>query len=120
MLVHLMHIISRKLARFVANGGKINSNKGSNFVKDLERYGISVTDALKIGRNSSFDDAIKTRIKNYYLNDAGTTANRDAIIPQVSNRLLFTQSNTPWVRLMGQFLSWSMAKSAQTNKILQE
>ena len=114
------YITSRKLARFVANGGKINSNKGSNFVKDLERYGISVTDALKIGRNSSFDDAIKTRIGKLNLNDAGiAAANRDAIIPQVSNRLLFTQSNTPWVRLMGQFLSWSMAKSAQTNKILQ-
>ena len=45
------YITSRKLARFVANGGKINSNKGSNFVKDLERYGISVTDALKIRKN---------------------------------------------------------------------
>ena len=45
-------------------------------------------------------------------------ANRDALIPQVSNRLLFTQSRNPWVRLMGQFTSWAMAKSAQTNKLL--
>jgi GH24 family phage-related lysozyme (muramidase) len=109
---------SNKLAKFVSAGGKINSSKGANFVKDLERYGISLKDALKIGSNS-YDEAVKTTIGKKNLNDAGIlAANRDAIIPQVSNRLLFTQSNTPWVRLMGQFLSWSMAKSAQTNKIL--
>ena len=43
-----MHIFSTKIARYVAKGNKINSRKGLNFVKDLERYGISVTDALKI------------------------------------------------------------------------
>ena len=48
-----------------------------------------------------------------------TASNRDALIPQVSNRLLFTQSRDPLVRLMGQFMSWTLAKSAQTNKLIQ-
>ena len=45
-------------------------------------------------------------------------SNRDALIPQPDNRLLFTQSQVPWIRILGQFLSWAQAKSAQTNKIL--
>ena len=53
------------------------------------------------------------------LNKSGiTAANRDALIPQVSNRLIFTQSRDPLTRLFGQFLSWTLAKSAQTNKML--
>ena len=113
-------ISAQKLARYVSKGNKLTSSKGAKFVADLERYGISATDALKLGANKSFNDAAKTKLGKQLLNDAGIQAsNRDAIIPQVSNRLLFTQSQTPWVRLMGQFLSWAMAKSTQTNKILQ-
>ena len=113
------YITSKKFATFVSKGGKINSSKGASYVKDLERYGISIKDGLRIGSNESFNTAAKTAVGKQNLNNAGIlAANRDAIIPQVSNRLLFTQSNTPWVRLLGQFLSWSMAKSAQTNKIL--
>ena len=113
------YITSQKLAKYVSAGNKINSSKGSKLVRDLDRYGISIKDALRIG-STSFDDAVKTSVGKKNLNDAAIlAANRDAIIPQVSNRLLFTQSNTPWVRLMGQFMSWAMAKSAQTNKILQ-
>jgi len=109
---------ANKLSKFVSKGGRLNSSKGSKLITDLERYGITATDALKIG-SKSYDDIVKTAIGKKNLNEAGiAAANRDAIIPQVSNRLLFTQSNAPWVRLMGQFLSWSMAKSAQTNKIL--
>ena len=114
------YLTSRKFANFVSRGGSSSSAKYANFVRDLDRYGITVNDALKIGSEKSFSNAIKKKVGKINLNDAGiAAANRDAIIPQVSNRLLFTQSNTPWVRLMGQFLSWTMAKSAQTNKILQ-
>lgn len=45
-------------------------------------------------------------------------ANRDAIIPTVGNRLLFTQTRNPLVRIIGQFSSWAMAKSAQTNAMI--
>jgi hypothetical protein len=66
------------------------------------------------------EEALKNSTFKKALNNAGiTTSNRDALVPQISNRLLFTQSQNPWSRLMGQFMSWAMAKSAQTNKILQ-
>jgi len=82
-------------------------------------YGISTNKALTIGAAKNLDDAIINAGSKGAINEAGIiTANRDALIPQVSNRLLFTQSNNQWVRLMGQFLSWAMAKSAQTNKVL--
>ena len=82
-------------------------------------YGISTNKALSIGSAKNLNTAIKIAGNKGAINEAGIiTANRDALIPQVSNRLLFTQSNNQWVRLMGQFLSWAMAKSAQTNKIL--
>ena len=68
---------------------------------------------------NNFDDALANKASSKVLNGAGIIAsNRDALIPQADNRLLFTQSNNQWVRLMGQFLSWAQAKSAQTNKIL--
>ena len=67
----------------------------------------------------NYDDAIKDSVSKNYLNKAGINgANRDALIPQVDNRLLFTQSQTPWIRILGQFLSWTQAKSAQTNRLL--
>ena len=113
------YITARKLSNYVSRGNSISSPKAAKFIRDLERYGITAKDALNIG-TKSYKDAINTAVGKKNLNDAGIlAANRDAIIPQVSNRLLFTQSNTPWVRLMGQFLSWAMAKSAQTNRILQ-
>ena len=111
-----------KLAKFVsANGNKsLSSTKGLKLVKDLNRYSIDVQDGLRLGVFNSFDDAVANKAGNKILNQSGIlAANRDALIPQVQNRLLFAQSRNPWVRLMGQFTSWAMAKSAQTNKLLQ-
>jgi len=111
---------SRKLAVFVSKNNSLSSGKGLRLVQDVNKYGINTTDALKLGKLKNYDTAIKSKIGKKLLNDAGITAsNRDALIPQVSNRLLFTQSRDPLVRLMGQFMSWTLAKSAQTNKLLQ-
>ena len=113
---------ANKLAKFVsANGNKsLSSGKGLKLVRDLNRYSIDVQDGLKLGSFSSFDEAVANKAVNKVLNQSGIlAANRDALIPQVQNRLLFAQSRNPWVRLMGQFTSWAMAKSSQTNKMLQ-
>ncbi len=113
---------ANKLAKFIsANGNKgLSSSKGLKLVKDLNKYSIDVQDGLKLGAFNSFDDAVASKTGNKILNQSGIlAANRDALIPQVQNRLLFAQSRNPWVRLMGQFTSWAMAKSAQTNKLLQ-
>ena len=113
---------ANRLAKFVsANGNKsLSSGKGLKLVKDLNRYSISAEDGLRLGKFNTFDGAIANKTANKILNQSGLlAANRDALIPQVQNRLLFAQSRNPWVRLMGQFTSWAMAKSAQTNKMLQ-
>ncbi len=111
------------LSKTLSNLAKKN-NLGKRQAKQItyfleNNYGIKANQAIKIAQSKNFDEAIKITTSKNSLNQAGIIgANRDALIPQVSNRLLFTQSNNQWVRLMGQFLSWAMAKSAQTNKIL--
>ena len=97
----------------------INSKAGLQIQRDLAKYGITKNQALTIGKYNNFKSAAQDKSAFKSLNEAGLTAsNRDALIPQESNRLLFTQSKTPYIRMLGQFLSWSQAKSAQTNKIL--
>ena len=109
-----------KRQKYVQAGNSLSSAKGIRLTNDVGKYGINTTDALRIGKSNTFDDALKIKFNKDLLNNAGITAsNRDALIPQVSNRLLFTQSRDPLVRLMGQFMSWTLAKSAQTNKLLQ-
>ncbi len=114
------YYLSRQLYNIVNKGAGINSNKARKVITFLEKgYGINSAKALRIGESKSFNDAIKIANSKKLLEQAGiTTSNRDALIPQVSNRLLFTQSQNQWIRIFGQFLSWAMAKSAQTNKIL--
>jgi len=104
----------------LAKKNNLGKRKAKQIIYFLENnYGIKTNQALKIAQSKNFDEAIKITTNKKFLEQAGIIgANRDALIPQVSNRLLFTQSNNQWVRLMGQFLSWAMAKSAQTNKIL--
>ena len=113
------HYLSKTLSKLAQknNLGKRQAKQITYFLEN--NYGIKVNQALQIGKFKNLDDALKVSNNNKILNQTGVIgANRDALIPQVSNRLLFTQSNNQWVRLMGQFLSWAMAKSAQTNKIL--
>ena len=112
--------LSKTLAKMVQNGVPINKGKGLRVVQDLSRYNIKPQAALEMAKTKSINEAIKNSTFKKALNSAGiTTSNRDALVPQISNRLLFTQSQNPWSRLMGQFMSWAMAKSAQTNKVLQ-
>lgn len=104
----------------LATKGNLEKRQAKQITYFLENnYGIKSNQALQIGKFKNLEDALKVSNNKKSLNQAGIIgSNRDALIPQVSNRLLFTQSNNQWVRLMGQFLSWAMAKSAQTNKIL--
>ena len=115
------YLSSNKLAKFIsANGTKgLSSSKGLRLTRDINKYGLDVQDALRVGRFNSFDEAVANKGARNILNQTGIlAANRDALIPQVQNRLLFAQSQNPWIRLMGQFTSWAMAKSTQTNKLL--
>ena len=114
-------IQSRKLYKQVVEKGlKPDNPKVLNTFKWLDRLGVSFDDALKTGSFKNFDIALENKLASNVLNEAGWLySNRDAIIPQVSNRLLFTMSRNPYLRLVGQFMSWAMGKSAQTHKMLQ-
>lgn len=110
--------LSKSLAK-VSSAQGLNSKKALKIINDLDKYGVNTNQALSLAKFKNIDQAIKDKTAKKVLNQAGiVTANRDALIPQIDNRLLFTQSRNEYVRLMGQFMSWAMAKSAQTNKIL--
>ena len=113
------YYLSKTLKKLTARGLE-NSGKAKRIKFFLNNnYEITTRQALQLGSAKNFDDAILNKLNKKAINDAGVkAANRDSLIPQADNRLLFTQSNNQWVRLMGQFLSWAQAKSAQTNKIL--
>ena len=105
----------------VVNGAKgANSQAAKTIERDLLlTYNIRNKQALLIGQKNKFNDTIKNETVKKLLNKAGLRAsNRDALIPQVDNRLLFTQSKEPMIRMLGQFLSWAMAKSSQTNRMI--
>ena len=110
---------SRQLYKIVVKGGNsIKSKKALDVLLHLERLGISSEQALKIGA-MKYSSAINSAIGKPVLTKAGlATANRDAILPQLGNRLLFTQNLDPRYRILGQFMSWAMAKSSQTSKML--
>ena len=80
---------------------------------------VTPEDLQVIKQYKTAEEAFKSLDARNFLDTAGRqAADRDAIIPLVGNRLLFTQSRNPYVRATGQFLSWTMAKSAQLNKII--
>ena len=112
--------LSKSLNKMVSNGVSLESRKALKVIQDLSRYNIKPQTAIDMAKKTnSIEEALKNTTFKKALNSAGiTTSNRDALVPQISNRLLFTQSQNPWSRLMGQFMSWAMAKSAQTNKVL--
>ena len=112
---------SRQLFKMITKGKyKINSKPALELRKHLSRLDISVAEALEIGAYKNYKLAIQNKNIAKFLTKAGiTTSNRDAIIPQISNRLLFAQTRDPRTRIFAQFLTWAMAKTSQTNKILQ-
>jgi len=89
-------------------------------IQHLTKLGVtSIDDVIKLGRFNSLDDALANQEGKILLNKIGVkAADRDAIIPTVGNRLLFTQTRNPLVRILGQFSSWAQAKSAQTNALI--
>ena len=72
-----------------------------------------------ISKFNTLEEAIADPLARTLLNRAGIrAANRDAIIPMIGNRRLFTQTKNPYVKFLGTFLSWAQAKSSQTNALV--
>ena len=88
-------------------------------LRELTDYKISPKDAKYLQRFKNIDEAMDDSFGKMLLERAGRhAADRDALIPTAGNRRLFSQSNDPWLRFMGSFLSWAQAKSAQTNALV--
>ncbi len=95
-------------------------NKVSQSLKK-EMSDLTLTEAQfkYLGKFKNMDDMTGDKLAERYLNKAGfKSAERDALIPNVGNRRLFSQSRDPSIRFLGSFLSWAQAKSTQTNALI--
>jgi len=99
----------------LARKGKLKETE----VRELEQLGLKVETLKDIRKYKTVREAFDSKDGGVLLDVAGRkAADRDAIIPLVGNRLVFAQSRNPYVRSMGQFMSWTMAKGAQLNAIV--
>jgi len=81
---------------------------------------INLDEIAKLATFKSWREAKLDEVGLRLMNQSGRASmDRDAIIPAVGNRLLFTQTRNPLLRLIGQFSSWAQAKTSQTNALLQ-
>ena len=103
------------LGKELRTKGKLKTSKR----RELSAMGLTPEAAKYLGKFKNMDDAFNDVTGKQLLLRAGRrTADRDALIPQVGNRRLFSQSKNPWVKFAGSFLSWAQAKSSQTNALL--
>ena len=85
-------------------------------LNEVEELGLSVDDLKKIAQSEDIYKAFES--EQLLLDTAGRkAAERDAIIPNVGNRALFTQTNNLSARTAGQFLSWSYGKASEVNAL---
>lgn len=105
-------------------GRKLNK-RGDKRIPDgvqaeLTQLGITAKQAKYVAKFKSADNAYETdKIAKRIMDRAGINASdRDALVPTWSNRRLFAQSQNPFIRLLGSFLSWAQAKSTQTNALI--
>ncbi len=103
-------------AFILAKKKKLNKNE----VKELSEMKLTRSELKQIGSFETVEKAFENDASIGSLLDkaARSVADRDAIIPSVGNRLLFTQTNNTAVRSVGQFMSWAQAKTTQTNTLL--
>jgi len=87
--------------------------------REIGAMGLTKNDLLYLKTFDNVKDAYKNTQGKNILDTAGfKVADRDALIPTIGNRRLFSQSKDPAVRLLGTFLSWAQAKTTQTNSLV--
>ena len=88
-------------------------------LKELTEAGFEQDNIKYLNKFNTIDEAMEDSMGKRLIEMAGRkAADRDALIPTAGNRRLFSQSNNPWMRFAGSFLSWAQAKSAQTNSLI--
>jgi hypothetical protein len=100
----------------LAKKGKLKKKE----LDELSELKLTQEDLKRIGSFGTAEEAFKKDNAYGLLDRAGrSSSDRDAIIPSVGNRLLFTQTNNSAMRSIGQFMSWAQAKTSQTNRLLE-
>ena len=103
------------LATQIGKGKKVTNA----IQKEIDALGLTVENLKYLSKFKNVDDAFGDSTGKAFLTRAGIkSADRDALIPTVGNRRLFTQSRNPWVKFLGSFMSWAQAKTSQTNAII--
>ncbi len=115
--------VARNWAYDVGVNRAFNISRKKKFSKvdinEIESLGLNVDDIKNIAKYSNVEEAFEKQNARSTLDLAGrAAAERDAIVPNVSNRLLFTMTNTPTLKATGQFLSWAQGKSAEVNAMI--
>ena len=88
--------------------------------KEASTMGLTSEDIDVLKQFKTSQQAFNDEIGRDILDRIGQkVADRDAILPMVGNRLLFTQSKNPYIRSFGQFLSWAQAKTSQINSLVE-
>ena len=87
--------------------------------KEMDTLGLTNSNFKYLSQFDTLEKAIADPTAKLYLKKAGMkSADRDALIPTVGNRRLFSQSKNPYVKFTGSFLSWAQAKTSQTNSLI--
>ena len=108
-------IRSHDIAKKFAKTGTISKSLRN----EINALDLDENSLRQIAKFDTPNAAYEDDIARVFLHKAGfKSAERDAIIPTMGNRLHFAQSNNPAIRAIGQFISWAQAKTTQTNALL--
>ena len=128
--LNLMAPLTDRGARFAYNVGvedaflmaKKNANKtklGKATVEKLQFMSLDKNELKYLNKFDKVTDAWNDSTGRSLLSKAAfKVMNRDVLIPQVGNRMLFAQSQNPYIRSFGLFLSWAQAKTSQLNGLI--
>jgi|TARA_R110002074_G_scaffold113305_1_gene242364 hypothetical protein len=125
-----MQRLTDKGARFAFNTGvedafKFGKKYGTktkvnrSTMTKINQMGLDKNELKYLSKFKTIDDAFKDKAAEGILLKAGNKIkDRDIGVPTVGNRMLFSQSQNPYVRSFGLFLSWTQFKSSQLNSLI--
>ena len=125
-----MQRLTDKGARFAFNTGVEDAfkfgKKYGNLTKinrstmtKINQMGLDKNELKYLSKYNNIDEAFKdTTAAGILLKAGNKIKDRDIGVPTVGNRMLFSQSQNPYVRSFGLFLSWAQFKSSQLNSLV--
>ena len=108
------------IATLIGKGKTKEFLKSKNAIqKEMDSLGLNKENFKYLSQFKNLTEALEDQTARGFLKKAGIkAADRDALVPTVGNRRLFSQSKNPFVKFLGSFLSWAQAKTSQTNALI--